>query len=164
MASSASTTATSVSCSAPTDSTMTTSSSTMATSYRKSNEHQKTKKSLPELSKEVIADKVLIKSLENYVSAGDRSLLNITRFNDITEVNVSYDIKTKINEMPECEELFKKLFNPELIIKECDKIDDDKIEEESKVKDLFFQIESLEQTSQSLIAHFKTKPEAGTKQ
>ena len=66
--------------------------------------------------------------------------------------------------MPECEELFKKLFNPELIIKECDKIDDDKIEEESKVKDLFFQIESLEQTSQSLIAHFKTKPEAGTKQ
>ena len=79
MASSASTTATSVSCSAPTDSTMTTSSSTMATSYRKSNEHQKTKKSLPELSKEVIADKVLIKSLENYVSAGDRSLLNITR-------------------------------------------------------------------------------------
>ena len=81
MASSASTTATSVSCSAPTDSTMTTSSSTMATSYRKSNEHQKTKKSLPELSKEVIADKVLIKSLENYASSGDRSLLNITRFN-----------------------------------------------------------------------------------
>ena len=68
---------------------------------------QKTKKSLPELSKEVIADKVLIKSLENYVSAGDRSLLNITRFNDITEVNVSYDIKTKMNEMPECEEVFK---------------------------------------------------------
>ena len=28
-----------------------------------------------------LADKVLIKSLENYVSSGDRSLLNITRFN-----------------------------------------------------------------------------------
>ena len=47
-----------------------------------------------------LADKVLIKSLENYVSSGDRSLLNITRFNDITEVIVSYDIKTKMNEMP----------------------------------------------------------------
>ena len=84
-----------------------------------------------------LADKVFIKSLENYVSAGDRSLLNITRFNDITEVNVSYDIKTKMNEMPECEEVFKKLFNPELIVKECDKINDDKIEEESKMKDFF---------------------------
>ena len=75
--------------------------------------------------------------MENYVSAGDRSLLNITSFDNILEVHVSYDIKAKMKEMPECETMLRKLFNSKLVIKETENSDENKPEEENKMEKIY---------------------------
>jgi len=80
---------------------------------------------------------MLRKNLENYVSAGVRSLLNITSFDNILEVHVSYDIKAKMMEMPECETMLRKLFNSKLVIRETENSDENKPEEENKMEKIY---------------------------
>ena len=92
---------------------------------------------LQELSKQVIADKMLKKNLENYVAGGDRSLLNVTSFNNTPEISVSPDIKAKLEEKPELEKMLKELFESKVEIKVSEEKDNKTEDSENSKQQLF---------------------------
>jgi hypothetical protein len=64
---------------------------------------------LSDLSKQVVADKMLKKTLETYAASG-RKLLVITSFDNIENISGSFEIMKKLENNPELVEILKNMF------------------------------------------------------
>ena len=71
------------------------------------------KPTLQEMSKQVIADKMLMKAVENYAEKNNRDVLMVTEFDNSAEIVISSRIRRKLENQPELVRALKELFENE---------------------------------------------------
>ena len=71
------------------------------------------KSTLQDMTKQVIADKMLMKAVENYAEKNNRDVLMVTEFDNSAEIVISSRIRRKLEKQPELVRALKELFENE---------------------------------------------------